>query len=61
MFWWYYYQESWVLPVCGFIVGYATNAIALKVSFIGRVLAVVGAMFEKHVEFCHSGLKVTLM
>mmetsp|Transcript_3502 Transcript_3502/g.10078 ORF Transcript_3502/g.10078 Transcript_3502/m.10078 type:complete len:415 (-) Transcript_3502:183-1427(-) len=30
---WYFYQGVWVLPVGGFIVGYATNAIALKVIF----------------------------
>ena len=27
-----HFQEIWVLPLCGFIVGYATNAIALKVN-----------------------------
>jgi len=29
----YYYQGAWVLPVAGFIVGYATNWIALKLIF----------------------------
>jgi len=32
-FWWYFYQASWVLPACGFVVGYATNWLALKVIF----------------------------
>src|SRR3546814_6565851 len=27
------YKAWWLLPLCGFVVGYATNAIALKVIF----------------------------
>lgn len=30
---WAFYKGSWVLPVMGFVVGYATNAIALKMIF----------------------------
>ncbi|WP_416397341.1 DUF445 domain-containing protein [Allohahella sp. A8] len=30
---WYFYPSSWVLPVCGFIVGWATNWIALNIIF----------------------------
>lgn len=30
---WWFYKGWWLLPLCGFIVGYATNAIALKVIF----------------------------
>lgn len=30
---WMFYPQSWILPVCGFIVGYATNWIALKIIF----------------------------
>mmetsp|Transcript_70961 Transcript_70961/g.199027 ORF Transcript_70961/g.199027 Transcript_70961/m.199027 type:complete len:430 (+) Transcript_70961:3866-5155(+) len=34
MVWWYYFQEIWVLPFCGLIVGTLTNWIALKVIFL---------------------------
>jgi len=30
---WFAYNGSWLLPVCGFIVGYLTNYLALKVIF----------------------------
>lgn len=30
---WYFYQEWWILPVAGLIVGYATNWLALKLIF----------------------------
>ncbi|WP_369601314.1 hypothetical protein AAIA72_16135 [Hahella sp. SMD15-11] len=30
---WYYWQNWWLLPVCGLIVGWATNWIALNVIF----------------------------
>lgn len=30
---WYFYPQWWILPVCGLIVGYATNWIALKIIF----------------------------
>jgi uncharacterized membrane protein YheB (UPF0754 family) len=30
---WYFYQIWWILPVCGLIVGYATNWIAIKIIF----------------------------
>ena len=30
---WYFYQEWWILPLFGLIVGYATNEIALKIIF----------------------------
>jgi len=30
---WFFYTKSWVLPVCGFIVGGTTNYIALKIIF----------------------------
>ncbi|ARU55780.1 multipass membrane protein [Oleiphilus messinensis] len=30
---WYFFQEWWILPVCGLIVGWATNWIALNVIF----------------------------
>lgn len=30
---WWFYQGWWLLPLCGFVVGYATNAIALKIIF----------------------------
>jgi uncharacterized membrane protein YheB (UPF0754 family) len=30
---WYFFQNWWVLPVCGLIVGWATNWIALNVIF----------------------------
>src|SRR3546814_19716717 len=30
---WWYYKAWWLLPLCGFVVGYATNAIALNVIF----------------------------
>lgn len=30
---WYFYQGNWVLPVAGFIVGFATNWIALNIIF----------------------------
>ena len=30
---WCFYKGNWVLPTMGFIVGYATNAIALKIIF----------------------------
>jgi len=30
---WMFYKGDWVLPVAGFVVGYATNAIALKLIF----------------------------
>ncbi|MBF0351992.1 MAG: DUF445 family protein [SAR324 cluster bacterium] len=30
---WIYYKGQWQLPVCGFIVGYATNWLALKMIF----------------------------
>ena len=30
---WFFYQGSWVLPVCGFLVGYLTNFLALKCIF----------------------------
>lgn len=29
----YFYDESWVLPVAGFLVGYFTNWVALKLIF----------------------------
>ena len=31
--WWYNYQQDWVLPFCGLLVGYATNWLALKIIF----------------------------
>lgn len=34
MVWWYFYQAAWVLPACGFVVGFATNWLALKVIFL---------------------------
>lgn len=34
MVWWYFYQSWWVLPGCGFVVGFATNWLALKVIFL---------------------------
>eukprot|EP00559_Dactyliosolen_fragilissimus_P004343 CAMPEP_0184869214 /NCGR_PEP_ID=MMETSP0580-20130426/33386_1 /TAXON_ID=1118495 /ORGANISM="Dactyliosolen fragilissimus" /LENGTH=381 /DNA_ID=CAMNT_0027370563 /DNA_START=150 /DNA_END=1295 /DNA_ORIENTATION=+ len=30
---WFFYTAKWVLPVCGFIVGWLTNYIALKIIF----------------------------
>ena len=30
---WYFYQEWWILPLFGIIVGYATNWIALRIIF----------------------------
>lgn len=30
---WMVYAKSWILPICGFIVGYLTNWIALKIIF----------------------------
>lgn len=30
---WYFYPQNWVLPVCGFLVGWATNWIALNIIF----------------------------
>jgi uncharacterized membrane protein YheB (UPF0754 family) len=30
---WFFYSESWILPVAGFLVGWVTNWIALKVIF----------------------------
>ncbi|MCB9195717.1 MAG: hypothetical protein H6600_02155 [Flavobacteriales bacterium] len=30
---WFFYQEWWILPVAGLIVGYATNWLALKLIF----------------------------
>ena len=30
---WFIYAEDWLLPVCGFVVGYLTNYLALKVIF----------------------------
>jgi len=30
---WLFYQGTWLLPTAGFIVGYATNALALKMIF----------------------------
>ena len=30
---WYFYDGGWLLPVCGFVVGYLTNWIALKIIF----------------------------
>ena len=30
---WFFYDDKWVLPVCGFIVGWFTNFLALKVIF----------------------------
>jgi uncharacterized membrane protein YheB (UPF0754 family) len=30
---WYIYPANWVLPICGFIVGWATNWIALNIIF----------------------------
>lgn len=30
---WYFIQEWWMLPLCGLIVGWATNAIALRIIF----------------------------
>lgn len=30
---WYFYSEGWVLPAFGALVGYATNAIAMKIIF----------------------------
>jgi len=30
---WFVYNERWLLPVCGFVVGYLTNFLALKVIF----------------------------
>ena len=30
---WYFYPSNWVLPLCGFIVGWATNWIALNIIF----------------------------
>lgn len=30
---WYFFQEWWILPVAGLIVGYATNWLALKLIF----------------------------
>jgi len=30
---WYFYNRSWILPVGGFIVGWLTNSIALKIIF----------------------------
>ncbi|MBU6950663.1 MULTISPECIES: hypothetical protein [unclassified Hahella] len=30
---WYFYSVDWVLPVCGFLVGWATNWIALNLIF----------------------------
>ena len=30
---WWLYPQSWLLPVCGFVNGYATNAFALKIIF----------------------------
>lgn len=30
---WWFYKAWWLLPVCGFVVGYITNVIALKVIF----------------------------
>lgn len=29
----YFYDKSWVLPVAGFVVGYFTNWVALKLIF----------------------------
>lgn len=31
---WFFYNGQWVLPVCGFVVGFATNWVALKVIFL---------------------------
>eukprot|EP00592_Proboscia_alata_P012967 CAMPEP_0194385048 /NCGR_PEP_ID=MMETSP0174-20130528/77834_1 /TAXON_ID=216777 /ORGANISM="Proboscia alata, Strain PI-D3" /LENGTH=347 /DNA_ID=CAMNT_0039172799 /DNA_START=262 /DNA_END=1305 /DNA_ORIENTATION=+ len=31
---WFFYNGAFVLPVCGFIVGFATNWVALKVIFL---------------------------
>lgn len=30
---WFFYDDSWVLPFFGFVVGWLTNAIALKIIF----------------------------
>jgi len=30
---WYFYNENWILPVCGFVVGWLTNFLALKCIF----------------------------
>jgi hypothetical protein len=31
---WFFYAEDWVLPICGFAVGWFTNYVALKVSYL---------------------------
>ena len=30
---WFFYDSGWLLPACGFVVGYLTNYIALKIIF----------------------------
>lgn len=33
MTFWFFYQGSWILPVAGFLVGWVTNYVALKIIF----------------------------
>jgi uncharacterized membrane protein YheB (UPF0754 family) len=39
---WYFYPADWTLPVCGIIVGYVTNWLALKLIFEPKRMIVVG-------------------